>query len=370
MQKSSLLTTKKDAQIKCISTEGIDTNLLQINIALIGCGYWGPNLVRNFTKLREVKIDTLCDTVVSKTWTVARDYAPKAHIITDYHDILSNPQIHGVVIATPTALHFKIAQDALIAKKHIFVEKPLAMSVKECQELIKLAKQLNLVLMVGHIFRYNNAVQRIKEYIDDGLLGDILYIHSRRLNLGRIQTDINALWSFAPHDISILLYWIGEEPLKVTSKGFSYLKSDIEDVIFMTLKFPNGIETHSHLSWLNPKKVREMTIVGSKKMLIYDDVAIEGKIQIYDKSVKKKESSLIQYEQSYTDFQMKNQQSDILVPSLPFSEPLQLECQHFIDCIRSNTLPLTDGQEGLRVVRILEAAEQSLKQDGIQVELT
>lgn len=340
-----------------------------INIAVIGCGYWGPNLVRNFAQLNNVNVYALCDLDVSRAQELALDFAPNAHVSADYRDIFNDPKIHGVAIASPAASHFSIAQEALSARKDVLVEKPLAMSVKECQKLISLAEKLGSVLMVGHTFIFNVAVRKIKEYIDDGLLGNIIYIHSRRLNLGRVQTDINAMWSLSPHDISMLLYWLGEDPVRATSSGFSYLNHGVEDIVFMTLEFPNGIKTYSHSSWLDPKKVREITIVGTKKMLVYDDVATEGKIQIYDKSVNLPSASSHERENLYPEFQMKNLYGDVMVPYLPFQEPLQMQCQHFIDCIRSGTSPLTNGQEGLRIVRVLEAAQYSLKKGGLPVEI-
>lgn len=341
----------------------------KINLAVVGCGYWGPNLVRNFVQLQDVNVSALCDLDISKACAVQHDYVPNVQVLTDYSSIINDPQVFAVVIATPAYSHFDIAQSALNASKHVFVEKPLAMSVLECQKLIHLARQADLVLMVGHTFRYNIAIRKIKEYIDDGFLGDIIYIYTRRLNLGKIRTDVNALWSLGPHDISTLLYWLGEAPIKVTSSGFSYLNSNIEDVVFMALEFSSGIKTYSHLSWLDPKKVREITIVGTEKMLIYNDIATEGKIQIYDKCISRYRDPHFQYEHSYAEFQMRGRYGDMSVPYLPFHEPLQLECQHFVDCIRSKAIPLTDGYEGLRVVRVLEGAQESLKHKNISVDL-
>jgi predicted dehydrogenase len=337
----------------------------KINLAVIGCGYWGPNLVRNFAELSNVNVYALCDLDISRAKAVAQDYAPNALVVSDYYSILDDPEIHGVVVATPIETHFQIAQDVLSAGKNIFVEKPLAKSAEECQKLIELAKKQGLILMVGHVFQYNTAVRKIKEYIDLGFLGRILYIHSRRLNLGRIQTNMNALWSFAPHDISILLYWLNSNPLSVTCRGFSYLNPGIEDVVFMTMEFPRGIEAHCHLSWLDPKKVREMVIVGSDRMLVYDDVSVEGKIRIYNKSIIAKEKVSFNYEKSYAEFQTKSRYGDVVIPYFPFSEPLQLECEHFVDCIRTGNHPLSDGQAGLSVVCALEAASKSLKLGGI-----
>lgn len=347
------------------SSLSIDKKTKLINIAVIGCGYWGPNLIRNFSQLQGVNVSILCDLEISKASCVSQDYAPNAKLQTNYLNILADPEIDAVVIATPVKTHYQIAKDVLLSGKHVLVEKPLSMKATECQELINLAEEKKLTLMVGHVFQYNTAVRRIKEYIDQGILGKILYIHSRRLNLGRIQTDINALWSFAPHEISILLYWLGGNPFRVSTRGFKYLNSGVEDVIFMTMEFPNGIETHSHLSWLDPKKVREMVIVGSEKMLVYDDVTTEGKIRIYNKSEILKEFLSSQYEKSYAEFQTKSHYGDVVIPYFPFTEPLQLECQHFIDCIRYSTSPNTSGEEGLKVVRVLEAADASLKKEGV-----
>ena len=360
MQKSELIGAKKDSA---------DTSLKQVNLAVIGCGYWGPKLVRNFSQLKDVKIHSLCDLEMFKACTTANEYASDAKMIADYHIVLNSPEVHCVVIATPAKNHFQIAKDALIAGKHIFVEKPLAMSVQECHELINLASKKNSIIMVGHVFRYNTAVQKIKEYINDGLLGDILYINSRRLNLGRIQTDINSMWSFAPHDISILLYWLDEKPVKVTAKGFSYLNHGVEDDVFMTMEFKSGIKTHSHLSWLNPTKVREVTIMGSKKMLVYDDVTASSKIQIYDRNENLQKDLLLQSERSYAEFQTKTLSGNVNIPYLQFTEPLQTECQHFIDCIRFNSSPITDGKEGLDVVSVLEAAQRSLNNGSISMEV-
>ena len=369
MHKPSLTLAKKESLSSSTLCENTKAERGQVNIAVVGCGYWGPKLVRNLAQLREVKISTLCDLDPNRAYKVGSEYALDTRIETDYRAILGDPKIHGVVIATPAKSHFSIAQDMLNAHKHVFVEKPLAMSVKECNELICLAKKTNLTLMVGHVFRYNTAVQKIKEYIEQGFLGDLIYINTRRLNLGKIQTEINAMWSFAPHDISILLYWLGNEPLTVAAKGFSYLHPGIEDVVFLTMEFQGGVQAHSHLSWLNPKKVREIIIMGSKKTLVYDDTLSSGKIQIYDKSIIPEKDLSSEYEWSFAEFQTKVIDSNITIPSLPFSEPLQSECQHFVNCIHSNTSPLTGGQEGLSIVKVLEAAQKSLKQDGVPIKI-
>jgi predicted dehydrogenase len=222
--------------------------------------------------------------------------------------------------------------------------------------------------MVGHVFEYNVAVQRIKQYLDQGELGRLLYVYSQRVNLGRIQNDVNALWSFAPHDVSIMNYWLEQEPVRVAARGFSYLNSRIEDVVFVTLEYPGGIGAHLHLGWLDPRKVRLMTLVGSKQMLVYDDVSLDAKIQLYDKGIVRLDD-FSEAAESFAEYQFQIRVGDLIIPTLQFSEPLQRECQHFIDCIQNGSRPLSDGLSGLRVVRVLEAAEQSLRQDGQLVEL-
>jgi predicted dehydrogenase len=223
--------------------------------------------------------------------------------------------------------------------------------------------------MVGHVFEYNTAVRRIKEHIAAGDLGELLYVYSQRVNLGRIQNDVNALWSFAPHDISILSYWLGQQPERVSARGFSYLHAGIEDVVFVTMGYSSGVGVHLHLGWLDPRKVRLMTLVGSKKMLVYDDVSLDAKIQIYDKGVNKLHA-LLEAPRDFAEFHYQIRTGDLVVPALEFAEPLQMECQHFVDCIRDGRQPLSDGRSGLRVVRVLEAAERSLAEDGRTIELS
>jgi predicted dehydrogenase len=248
------------------------------------------------------------------------------------------------------------------------VEKPLARTARECQELIDLADRYRRVLMVGHVFEFNAAVQRIRRYLDSGDLGKLFYVYSQRVNLGRIQHDVNALWSFAPHDVSILNYWFGQSPVGVSARGFSYLNSGIEDVVFVTLQYPNGVGAHLHLGWLDPRKIRLMTLVGSKKMLVYDDVSLDSKIQIYDKGIAGLHDFL-EAPETFAQFQFKLRAGDVVIPTLQFDEPLHSECQHFIDCIEHKRRPLTDGLSGLRVVRVLEAADRSLRQGGQFIEL-
>jgi predicted dehydrogenase len=240
--------------------------------------------------------------------------------------------------------------------------------VEECEVLIREAESRSLILMVGHVFEFNAAVVRIKQYLDSAHLGNLLYIYSQRVNLGRIQNDISALWSFAPHDISIINYWLGGEPLAVSARGLHCLGQKVEDVVFVLLEYPDGIGVHLHLGWLDPRKLRQTTLVGTKKMLVYDDVSLDSRIMIYDKGVK----DLHEYMQapsSYAEFQYQTRSGDVVIPQLKFGEPLQEECGHFIECIRTHAKPRTDGQSGLRVVRVLEAAQKSIENGGARVTL-
>lgn len=344
---------------------------MSVNIALVGLGYWGPNLARNLAAVPEAQLHTLCDLRADRLAAFRRHY-PEARLTADYSAILQDRAIDGVVIATPVHTHFAFAKRALQAGKHVMVEKPLAQTSAQCRELIALAERQGLTLMAGHVFLYNPAVRKVKEYIDAGLLGQIYYVYSQRLNLGIIRQDVNALWNFGPHDISILNYWLGAAPLQVVARGYSYIQPGIEDVVFLTLDYPGGVGANVHISWLDPHKIRRMTIVGSDKMVVYDDVNAEARIIIYDKGVTRKPHavgganpeghSLGRYE-TFGEFQLLVRAGDVLIPQLDFTEPLKVECQHFIDCIRTGQPPLSDGYDGLRVVQVLEAAQAALALD-------
>lgn len=339
-----------------------------IKLAFIGLGYWGPNLLRNLSALEDVEITALCDVDLKRLESFRQRYCPAARAISDYRVLADDAEVDAVVIATPIRTHYELGSFLLSSGKHVFIEKPLARTTAECQSLIDLAERYQRVLMVGHVFEFNAAVQRIKQYLDEGELGKLFYVYSQRVNLGRIQHDVNALWSFAPHDISIMNYWFGEEPVRVSARGFSYLSPAIEDVVFMTLEYPNGVGAHLHLGWLDPRKVRLMSLVGSKKMLVYDDVSLDAKIQLYDKGVANLHDFL-ESPETFAEFQFSIRAGDLVIPSLQFSEPLQSECRHFIDCIQHGRKPLTDGLDGLKVVKVLEAAEHSLKNDGMTIDL-
>jgi predicted dehydrogenase len=329
-----------------------------VRVALIGYGYWGPNLARNLHQLPESVFAACCDLDAGRLAKVAALY-PGVRTTTRLEDIWEDPSIEAVVIATPARTHFSLARQALLAGKHVLVEKPIAMSSPETEELIALAEGRRRVLMVGHTFEYNPAVLKIKEFIDAGTLGDIYYLYSTRVNLGRVQQDLNALWSIAPHDISIMNFLLGTMPVEVSARGAKYLSGRVEDVVFADLAYPNGVIAHIHASWLDPSKVRKMTIVGSRKMIVYDDIDPEGKVRLYDKGADRINGSQI-----YGEFQYKLRTGDIYIPKIDLTEPLYLECAHFVECVKEGRRPRTDGVNGLRVVRVLEAAERSMAKNG------
>lgn len=340
----------------------------KVRVGQIGVGYWGPNLIRNMAKVKDVDVVYVADMDASRLKQFSVRQVAKT--TTDYREILKDASIDAVVIATPASTHGSLALEALKAGKHVLIEKPLANSSEECLELVKTAKKSNLILMVGHTFLYNAAVRKVKDYIDAKELGDVFYMYSQRLNLGRVRQDVNALWNFAPHDISILLYLMDAIPTRVNARGFGYLNQKVEDVVFMTLTFPNGVSANVHVSWLDPQKVRKLTVVGSKKMLVYDDVSQEARIMLYDRNVEKIPWQNSPDFKDFAEFQLKVRSGDVLIPHFPFTEPLQVECEQFIEAIKSGKQPLTDGEHGLDVVRVMEAAERSMKQGGVPQEVS
>lgn len=335
-----------------------------INVAVVGMGYWGPNLARNLAAVPGANLYAIADLREESLLQAGRQY-PAARLTADYQETLADSAVDAVVIATPAETHYALARESLSAGKHVLVEKPLSTTSAQCRELVELADKLNKVLMVGHVFLYNAAVQKLKALIDSGELGEVYYISSSRLNLGRIRQDTNALWNFAPHDISIITYLLDMMPSQVNARGFSYIQDGIEDVVFMTLNFPTGAGSHVHISWLDPRKVRTMTVVGSEKMVVYDDVSADAKIRIYDKGVTRKRAarSLGDFD-TFGEFQLLLRAGDLLIPKIDFVEPLKVECQHFVDCIVDGKRPISDGREGLRVVQVLEAAQRSMEREG------
>lgn len=340
-----------------------------INIGLIGFGYWGPNLAKNFSQINGVFLHSICEIKKERTERIREQY-PLTRLVTNFSEFIKNNEIDAVAIATPPATHFKLAKDALLSGKHVLVEKPLTTTVHQAEELIKIARQKKLTLMVGHTFEYNDAVIKLKEHIKNGEIGDVLYIYSQRLNLGILRQDINAWWNLAPHDISILLFLLEKFPIRVSAKGLTFFNNSIEDVVFAHLDFDGSVSVHIHVSWLDPNKIRKMVVVGTKKMIIYDDVSNDAKLQIFDKGIDKLgRPSGNSYPDSFGEYQLVIRSGNLLVPQINFSEPLRKECTHFIQCIRDKKKPLTDGESGLRVVRILEAVDRSLKNGGISIKL-
>ncbi|MBN1572759.1 MAG: Gfo/Idh/MocA family oxidoreductase [Deltaproteobacteria bacterium] len=340
----------------------------QVTIAQIGCGYWGPNLLRNFYRIENVKIKYVAEVSEERRIYVASNYKD-IKVISDYTEILNDEEVDAVIIATPANDHYKHVMSALSSGKHCLVEKPLSLKTDEAAEIISMAEERDLVLMVGHTFLYNAAVHKLKEKIDEGELGEIHYIYSQRLNLGRIRSDINAMWNFAPHDVSISLFLIDSEPEWVSAIGEAYIQEGVEDVVFLTVKFKNGTIFNVHISWLDPNKVRRITVVGSKKMVVYDDVA-DYKIQIFDKGIDKvnMERSLGSYD-DFGKFQLIHRAGDLLIPSIDFTEPLSLEARDFINCIINNGKPVSDGESALMVTKILEGATRSLSNKGERIYL-
>jgi predicted dehydrogenase len=325
-------------------------------LAQFGCGYWGPNLLRNFSALPNCSVKYVVDLSAERRGFVERDF-PQTIAIESCDRVLDDPEVNAVVVATPAETHFSLAKRVLCAGKHAFVEKPLATKASEVDELGRCAAERNLVVMAGHTFIYNPAVRYVKQLIDAGELGEIRYIYSQRLNLGRIRADIDALWNFAPHDISIIQFWLGNpEPISVSRQGMAYMQDGIEDVVFLSLEYPGKIIANIHVSWLDPQKVRKMIIVGSRKMVIYDDVA-ENKIAIYDKGIDRK--AILGENMDFDNpqpLQFNYRSGDILLPQVKFTEPLRVEAEHFSDCILNSRVPLTGLGHARTVVSILERA--------------
>jgi predicted dehydrogenase len=324
-----------------------------LNIAQIGVGYWGPNLLRNLVSNKRCHVSKVADLSVARREYVQRLY-PIIQVTDDAQEVFRDPLINAVVIATPVATHFNLAIESLTAGKHVLVEKPLAQSVAEVEEIGSLSRQQKLVAMVGHTFLFNAAVRYVKKLIDSGELGNIRYIHSQRLNLGRIRSDVDALWNFAPHDISIIQYWLDDPtPLSVVKRGVDYIQSGIGDVFFMNIVYPNKIMANIHVSWLDPRKVRCITVVGSKKMVVYDDMA-ENKIAIYDKGIDRMAVLGENMDYDKPDFQVFNYRAgDVLLPKIDLREPLKVEIDHFIDCIEKGIKCITGIDHAKRVVEIL-----------------
>ncbi len=322
-------------------------------IGQIGCGYWGPNLLRNLVSNKRCQVIKVVD-VSSARRDYVKELYPAVNVTDDADQVLGDKDVDAVVIATPVATHFEFAMKALETGKHVLVEKPMARSVDEVKLIGKLASRKNLIAMVGHTFLYNAAVRYVKKIIDSAEIGDIRYIYSQRLNLGRIRSDVDALWNFAPHDISIIQYWLGDpKPLSVIKRGVDYIQNGIDDVVFMNIMYPNKIMANIHVSWLDPSKVRRIIVVGSKKMIVYDDTG-ENKIAIYDKGIDRMAVLGENMDYDNPHFQAFNHRSgDVLLPKIEFQEPLKVEIDHFLDCIQNGTECITGIEHAKKVLEIL-----------------
>ena len=330
-----------------------------MKVGVIGCGYWGPNLIRNFDEIRHAQLEMVCDLDEGRLDHIQGRY-PQVRTTRDYHDLLAS-DVDAVVIATPVSTHHPVALECLRAGKHVLVEKPLAASSAQAAELAEMGERMERVLMAGHTFEYNPAVVAVKEIVDSGEIGDVYYINCTRVNLGLFQPDINVIWDLAPHDVSILRFVLGMEPEEVSARGGSYIRQGVHDVAYLTLHFPNGVLADVRVSWLDPCKIRRVTIVGSRKMIVYDDIEPDDKVLIYDKGVE-----MQPYSDTLEEFHLAYRYGDVAPHPLEWVEPLRAECLHFLDCIADDLCPRSDARDGLRVVQVLEAADRSLLNGGLR----
>ena len=341
-----------------------------INIAQVGCGYWGPNLLRNLINHSKVNVTGVIDTDNKVSEWLADKYSSLLFQNEFSPSVLDKWAVDAVVIVTPAKTHYKLSKEILESNRHCLVEKPLATTTQECSNLINIAEKQGVTLMVGHTFMYNAAVIKMKEIIDSGELGELYYVYAQRLNLGRIRQDVDVLWNLAPHDISIINYWFGELPNKISAKGIDFVQPNISDVAFVNMEFASGRHAVLHLSWLDPHKIRQITVVGSKKMAVYDDTA-QKKIIIYDKGVDRKQpqkATLGKFE-DFEAFQLIVRAGGIKMPVVHFNEPLKVEVDAFVKGIQGEQPPITDGKNGLEIVQILAAATKSLRNSGENVEM-
>jgi len=331
-----------------------DMKDMKRNIAIIGCGYWGKNLVRNFAELGA--LHTVCDSSRETLQQLLISY-PTIKREADFSTVLANDEIEGVVISVPAALHYQMAYQALLAGKHVFVEKPLALTITEGSELVRLAEEKSRILMVGHLLEYHPAIVKLKELMDKGELGKVYYIYSNRLNLGKIRTEENILWSFAPHDIAVILLLLGQMPYEISTNGGCYLNHEVADVTITDMNFKSGVKAHIFVSWLHPYKEQKLVVIGDNQMAVFDDVAPKDKLLLYDHKVK------------WVKQVPTPEKADARPIELSTAEPLRLECQHFLDCLASGTRPRTDGESGLRVLQVLDASQRSLQLSGSVISL-
>ena len=323
-----------------------------VQVGVVGLGYWGPNLARNFDRSPDAVLRWICDASEAARARWSTQF-PKARVSDSIDELLSDPELDAVVVATDVSSHAELAQRVLEAGKHCFVEKPMAQSLAEAEQLAAAAERSDRVLMVGHLLEYHPGVEKLAQITRAGDLGDIHYVYSNRLNLGKLRADENALWSLGAHDVSVVLHLAGEEPTEVQAFGESYMRTGVEDVVFCYLRFPSGIAAHLHLSWLDPHKERRLTVVGSRRMATFDDMELERKLTVYDKGFD-------QDFQSYGEYIARS--GDTWSPRVSNEEPLRIECRHFVECVLSGAKPRSDAASGVRVVRVLAALQRSLEE--------
>lgn len=327
-----------------------------VRVAVVGAGYWGPNFIRVIEELGDSELVAVCDLDGARLEKVKNQY-PLVNVTDDFDSLIARDDLDAVIVATGSEAHYPVAKTCLEKGKHVLVEKPISLRSAEAAELVDIGRERDRVLLVGHLLRYHSGVIKLKEYIDDKTLGDVLYAYTTRVNLGKVRKEENAMWSFATHDIYVVMYLLGANPEFVTASGQSYVRKGVHDVVFLTLHFPGDVMAHIHVSWLDPHKIRKTTVVGDKKMAVLDDTAATEKLRIYDKG--------IDYTPSYGDYgeSLSIRIGDISIPKLDMKEPLKVECQHFLDCIIKGDKPLTGGEQGHKVIQILEAADQSLREE-------
>lgn len=335
---------------------------IMIRVVQIGAGYWGPNILRNVMSLKEsVEMVAVADPDRNRLESVGRQYHD-IELSSSSDELIAREDIDAVLIVTPAATHFELASRAISAGKHVFVEKPLTTTISEAEALTELAEKSGVILMVGHVFEYNAAVRKVEDLIESGELGEVYYIHGQRLNLGRVRQDVDVLWNLAPHDFSIVNRWMKDDPVLVQAQGLYRLQEGIADAVFVHLEYKDGRVCHLQLSWLDPLKVRRMTVIGSRKMAIYDDTSPDAKVQIHDKGIDRQnlDTALSEFS-TFGEFQLVQRAGDLQIPKLEFQEPLRVEMEEFVSSVREGRKPLTDGYNGIRVVKCLEAASRSLK---------
>jgi predicted dehydrogenase len=355
------LTATLDRQkISLLAEEYLTRN---VRIGVVGCGYWGPKLARVFHELPDAALMMIADLREERLASIGQRY-PQVALTRDFQELLGDG-VDAVVVATPVNTHYKLTKAALLAGKHVLVEKPLTLRADHARELIDIAAERELQLMVGHTFVYNPAVEAVRAIIQSGEIGKVYYLNATRVNLGLIQPDINVMWDLGPHDISMISYILGEDPLKVSAHGSAYVnvKRGLHEVVYMNMFYEGGVMANLRFSWLHPVKQRRLTIVGSKKMLVYDDI-VADKVVIYDKGVE-----IPPYSVTEEEFHMSYRHGDRTVYPLEWVEPLQVECQHFLDCIRTRVVPRSDGVGGLKIIKILETAQRSLMNSGVELKI-